>query len=143
MKVLALDLEGTLISNAVSVFPRPGLFEFLEYCRKRFDRIVVMTAVSERRFREIARLLADEASAPAWFCEIEYVEWDGEYKDLRAISACRPADVLLVDDQFAYVHPDQLDRWIDIAEFRPPYSADDTGLKDVARRLVQRIVNEE
>ena len=143
MKVLALDLEGTLISNAVSVFPRPGLFEFLEYCRKNFDRIVVMTAVSERRFREVAQLLADEASAPAWFCVIEYIEWDGEYKDLRAISTCRPSDVLLVDDQFSYVHPDQIDRWIEVAEFRPPYSTEDTGLKDVVRRLAQHLVKEE
>ena len=143
MKILALDLEGTLLSNAVSVFPRPGLFEFLEYCRKNFDRIVVMTAVSERRFREVAQLLADEASAPAWFCEIEYVEWDGGYKDLRTISTCSPADVLLVDDQSSYVHPDQIDRWIEVAEFRPPYPAEGTGLKDVARRLAQHLVNEE
>ena len=29
-KVLALDLEGVLISNAVSQIARPGLFDFLK-----------------------------------------------------------------------------------------------------------------
>jgi hypothetical protein len=37
--VIALDLEGTLISNAVSQFPRPGLYSFLEYCSKNFCRV--------------------------------------------------------------------------------------------------------
>jgi hypothetical protein len=50
---IALDLEGTLISNAVSQFPRPGLFTFLEYCHKSFDRLVIFTAVNEVRFRSI------------------------------------------------------------------------------------------
>jgi hypothetical protein len=51
---IALDLEGTLISNAVSQFPRPGLFTFLEYCHQNFDRSVVFTAVNEVRFRSLA-----------------------------------------------------------------------------------------
>jgi hypothetical protein len=49
---IALDLEGTLISNAVSQFPRPGLFTFLEYCHENF-RLVIFTAVNEVRFRSI------------------------------------------------------------------------------------------
>jgi hypothetical protein len=60
---IALDLEGTLISNAVSQFPRPGLFTFLEYCHQNFvgiasrfeNRLVIFTAVNEVRFRSIAR----------------------------------------------------------------------------------------
>lgn len=35
---LALDLEGTLISNAVSQISRPGLYSFLEYCRNSFPQ---------------------------------------------------------------------------------------------------------
>jgi hypothetical protein len=54
---IALDLEGTLISNAVSQFPRPGLFTFLEYCHQNFDRVVIFTAVNEVRFRSISRTL--------------------------------------------------------------------------------------
>jgi len=57
MKVIALDLEGTLISNAVSQIARPGLFDFLEECRKLFPRIVIFTSVNEERFRSIANLL--------------------------------------------------------------------------------------
>lgn len=33
--ILALDLEGTLISNAISQIPRPGLKTFLEDMRAR------------------------------------------------------------------------------------------------------------
>lgn len=52
--VLAIDLEGTLISNAVSQFSRSGLYNFLEYCHNNFCRIVIFTAVSELHFRNIA-----------------------------------------------------------------------------------------
>jgi NLI interacting factor-like phosphatase len=62
---IALDLEGTLISNAVSQFPRPGLFTFLEYCHENFDRLVMFTAVNEVRFRSIARILFRAADIPA------------------------------------------------------------------------------
>jgi NLI interacting factor-like phosphatase len=61
---IALDLEGTLISNAVSQFPRPGLFTFLEYCHRNFNRLVVFTAVNEVRFRSIARTLAENRDVP-------------------------------------------------------------------------------
>ena len=56
---IALDVEGTLISNAVSQFSRPGLFTFLEYCHQNFDRLVLFTAVNEVRFRSISRTLAE------------------------------------------------------------------------------------
>jgi hypothetical protein len=38
ISVLALDLEGTLISNAVSQFPRPGLLAFLECCLPQYRK---------------------------------------------------------------------------------------------------------
>jgi len=60
MKVLARDLEGTLISNAVSQIARPGLFEFLEDCRKLFPRVVMFTSVNEDRFRSIASLYPED-----------------------------------------------------------------------------------
>jgi hypothetical protein len=72
---IALDLEGTLISNAVSQFPRSGLFTFLEYCHQnlvgvasRFEtRLVIFTAVNEVRFRSIARILVGATDVPALF----------------------------------------------------------------------------
>ena len=67
---IALDVEGTLISNAVSQLPRPGLFTFLEYCHQNFDRLVIFTAVHEVRFRLIARTLAEAGDVPAWFIDL-------------------------------------------------------------------------
>jgi len=34
--ILALDLEGVLITNAISQFPRPGLRQFLTQCEEMF-----------------------------------------------------------------------------------------------------------
>ena len=38
IKVLALDLERTLIDNAMSGTPRSGLAQFLAFCPRRFER---------------------------------------------------------------------------------------------------------
>jgi len=48
--LVCLDLEGTLISNAVSQIPRPHLFEFLESLTE-FGDIVLYTSVSVVRTR--------------------------------------------------------------------------------------------
>jgi len=55
--ILALDLEGTLISNAVSQIPRPGLYQFLEVAHELFEHLVIYTTVPEAAFRRISRLL--------------------------------------------------------------------------------------
>jgi hypothetical protein len=55
--ILAMDLEGTLISNAVSQIPRPGLYQFLESAKCLFDELVIFTTVPEPKFRQIADLL--------------------------------------------------------------------------------------
>ncbi|MFA1687946.1 hypothetical protein ACDY99_31105, partial [Achromobacter dolens] len=65
--ILALDLEGTLISNAISQIPRPGLYQFLEAVQANFDQLMMFTTVPENRFRSIATLLVGEGNAPAWF----------------------------------------------------------------------------
>lgn len=139
MKVLALDLEGTLISNAISVFPRPGLFDFLESCNDMFDRVVMITAISEDRFRKIARQLSEEGSAPPWFHKVEYINWHGNYKDLKFVPGCSAEDIILVDDQQSYVHPDQLNHWVEIAEYLSPYSKEDNELEDLRLRLARRL----
>src|SRR5262245_985209 len=107
VKVLALDLEGTLISNAVSQIARPGLFDFLEDCRKLFPRNVIFTSVNEERFRSIANLLTTEGYAPNWFADIEYITWSGETKNLIFLDGASPEEILLVDDYEKYVHPRQ------------------------------------
>lgn len=129
--VLALDLEGTLISNAISQIPRPGLFQFLARAHELFPRIVMFTTVREARFREIAKRLVLEGFAPDWFAFIEYVNWKGKTKDLCFVPGAKTTDILLVDDQEIYIEPSQVNQWIFVACFESPYLQDDTGLKDI------------
>lgn len=136
--ILALDLEGTLISNAISQIPRPGLYQFLEEARSCFDQLVMFTTVPEERLRAIAALLVAEGSAPAWFTSLRYVEWSGKTKDLRFVSPdCGGA--LLLDDHGAYVHPGQEDMWVEIPLFGSPYPSNDDGLALALGRLRDRI----
>jgi hypothetical protein len=136
-KVLALDLEGTLISNAMSQIPRPGLFDFLRRCQELFPRVVMFTTVKEPRFRDIAALLVKEGAAPDWFADIEYVTWHGETKDLNFVPRADPSEVILVDDFEKYVHPGQESRWLQIDYFDYPYEASDEGLAKMQGRLEQ------
>ena len=126
--VLALDLEGTLISNAMSQIPRPGLHAFLSRCRALFRRIVMFTTVDEASFRKIAQSLVEERFAPDWFATLEYVPWHGETKDLRFVTDANWQEVILVDDFEKFVHPGQEAQWLQIIHFDYPYPQSDTGL---------------
>jgi hypothetical protein len=131
VEILALDIEGTLVSNAVSQIARPGLRDFLQFCRERFPRVVVYTVVDERTFRLLApQLILDEA-APRWFGDLVHVHWTAEHKDLRLIPEAVPERALLVDDLEECVHPEQKDRWIRVAPFERPYPASDSELARV------------
>ncbi|MHC1671701.1 NIF family HAD-type phosphatase [Stenotrophomonas maltophilia] len=132
--ILAMDLEGTLISNAVSQIPRPGLFSFLENVRVQFGQLVLFTSVPEPLAKKICKLLADEGAAPNWFAQLPYIEWDGPTKDLRFVAA-NVGQVLLLDDHAPYVHPGQEDYWVDVPLFASPYAADDTGLEVAMLRI--------
>ncbi len=135
IEVLALDLEGTLVSNAMSQIARPGLFEFLEFCRRAVPRVVIYTAIREPRVREVAAGLVAEGSAPGWFEGIEFVEWDGDLKDLALIPGAAVERSLLIDDYEDYVVPDQRDRWRPIRSFAAPYPEDDRELERLRRVL--------
>ncbi|MEK8034993.1 NIF family HAD-type phosphatase [Ideonella sp. DXS29W] len=137
--VVALDLEGTLISNAMSQIPRPGLFAFLERCKALFPRVVMFTTVKEARFRKIAHLLVEEEVAPTWFAQVEYVTWEDETKDLSFIPAASTQEALLVDDFEVYVHPGQESQWVKVDYFDYPYKESDTGLAKVLHDLEQRL----
>lgn len=132
--ILALDLEGTLISNAISQIPRPGLYRFLEEVQALFDQLTMFTTVPEDRFRSIAALLAREGSAPAWFVELPYIRWSGKTKDLRLASP-NLGEAILLDDHGPYVHPGQEHLWVQVPLFGSPYSSDDDGLSLVLHRL--------
>ena len=128
IEVLALDLEGTLISNAMSQIARPGLRDFLVFCGAAFPRLVMYTFISEDRFRQIARILVNEGSAPGWFDALEYIEWDGEIKDLRRIAGADPERTVIVDDYEPYIHPRQRRQWVAIRPFDAPYPEEDREL---------------
>jgi NLI interacting factor-like phosphatase len=134
---IALDVEGTLISNAVSQFPRPELFTFLEYCHQKFDRLVIFTAVNEVRFRSISRTLAEAGDVPAWFVDLEYINWSGTYKDLSFIPEGVIDQTILIDDRIEYIHPEQKDRWLEILGYEYPYPDDDRELDKVIEKLSQ------
>ena len=42
VKGIALDLEGTLISNAMSQISRSGLFEVMEVCKVLCERTAIL-----------------------------------------------------------------------------------------------------
>lgn len=139
-RVLAMDLEGTLVSNAVSQLPRPGLYDFLEWAAATFERLVLFTAVRESRARDILELLASEGSAPPWLATLEIVAWTGSRKDLRHVQhVARWRDVWLLDDLEVYVVPDQRDCWIPILPFDAPYPEDDAGLEAARALMVARL----
>ncbi len=115
VKVLALDLESTLISNALSADPRPGLFDFLLFCHERFERVTLFTTVEELDAREVLEGLVRSGHVPpALLARLEYVEWDGEFKDLSLVPGTTTDEILFVDDDGGWIRPDQRDRWISI-----------------------------
>lgn len=135
--ILALDLEGTLISNAISQIPRPGLYQFLENIHVQFDQLMMFTTVPEDRFRSIASLLVREGSVPSWFAGLHYICWSGKTKDLRLASS-QLGNALLLDDHRPYVHPGQEHLWVQIPLFGSPYPANDDGLDFALRALLDR-----
>ena len=138
-QTIALDLEGTLISNAVSIFPRPGLYDFLEFCRNSFPNVVLFTTVKEERVRQVIKILVDEDVVPAWFQDIPYIHWTGKIKDLGFIQNASPEEILLVDDMEIYIHPEQTKQWIPISCFESPYPKTDRELVSLTKHLKSRL----
>lgn len=136
--ILALDLEGTLISNAVSQIPRPELLSFLEFARDAFKEIVLFTTVPKLSALKIASLLAHEGHVPPWFTEIRYIDWTGSTKDLRLVSP-QLGQALLLDDHEPYVHPGQHALWVEAPLFASPYPAEDDGMRISQRRIEERL----
>lgn len=138
MEVIGLDLEGTLISSAVSQIPRPGLFSFLEQCKDITDRVVMFTFVNEQKFREIAQRLVDDGFAPEWFATMEYINWDKiRYKDLNFIPDVNIESVVIIDDQLGCIKRDQLGMMIKIEEFYPELETEDCNAFDPVLKILK------
>lgn len=152
-KVLALDLEGTLISDAVSQIPRPGLLRFLAFCRSRFAKIVLYAAVPWDRVKAILARLVQEKCAPKWFAEVrfeqwnddptdfQYPGWDGDTTHLGHLLGCQPEQMLIVDDRATHIRHDQVAQWIKAKPFESPYPADDRELERLESIIQERVGN--
>jgi hypothetical protein len=123
---IAIDLEGVLISNAVSQFPRPGSRAFVAACRQAADRVVLYTSVPGDRAAEIVERLVAEGHLP-----------DDPFDAIvHAPSSVKPlggvADVLF--DDAADVAPGEEHRLIRVASYDPT-DLDDTVLTGLAGRV--------
>lgn len=133
--LLCLDLEGTLISNAVSQIPRPGLYRFLMRVSEVCD-LMIYTSVSSERVNAIRSLLVEEQVAPAWFADLPVIHPEGtiKFKD-----ECGRADALLLDDQRGVIAPGEESWWFPIPEYIPPYSQQDRELEKALVAVKSRV----
>jgi hypothetical protein len=121
---IALDIEGTLISNAISQFPRPGLFHFLEDCRA-LGNVVFFTSVPPRKVEEIIGTLVSEGAAPPWVRDCPVVPWSGTgCKDLRLVSPNGISHSVLVDDVEENACAGQRNRLVLVEQFDPRTTGD-------------------
>lgn len=116
--LLCLDLEGTLLSNAVSQIPALAI---------ALCDLMIYTSVSEQRVFAIRKLLVVENAAPIWFAALNVIRPAGT---LKPKSACGRDDAFLLDDQVSVIVPGEEDWWIQIPEFLPPYSDEDKVLSE-------------
>ena len=135
--MIALDLEASLIDNAISGLPRPGLRTFIEFCMDSFERVALLTTVEESAAREVLYSLADSGEIPEAFAAVEYINWQGEYKDLRYANDIAPENILFVDDDEKWVHPEQTAQWIPIKPWHG--DADDAELTIMRQVIRERI----
>jgi hypothetical protein len=133
--LLCLDLEGTLISNAVSQIPRPGAYHFLERAAILFD-LMLYTSVSRERVDKIRRLLIEEQVVPAWFADLPVIH---PTETIKYKQRCGRFYALLLDDQIEVVAPGEEDWWIPIKEFSPPYSDQDRELIKTLEKIHSRL----
>lgn len=134
--LLAVDLEGTLVSTAVSAFARPGLAQFLTWANSTFPTVVLFTSVPAPRARAVVAALVELGEAPGWFRDIEIVEAAGSVKDLlRLVPSLYEA--LLVDDQQTSSAPGQEHRLVLVPSWVHPYPGDDQALHGLPARIDQ------
>ena len=147
--ILALDLEGTLISNIVSQSPRPHLKEFLQFCQDSDFCTVLYTACDTHSARDALMRLERYGHIPRIMGMMPIVKWNKftgptrNPKNLQHAQKMYPGSRLhkcyLVDDISAFVAIGQQDQWIPVLPFNLPYSRDDTELLRV-KSIIQAIM---
>ena len=133
--LVCLDLEGTLISNAVSQIPRPGLYSFLSDLSGMAE-IMLYTSVSVQRTNAIKKLLVADGCAPSWFVHMPSIHPEKTIKYRQQIPDFSSYDcILLVDDQPTVVAEGEEDWWVSVSEYLPPYPETDSELAAALNRL--------
>ena len=142
IKVLALDMERTLVSDAMNREPRPGLFLFLQFCVQAFERVILFTCVNRQQAFAVLDELQTQGFVPAEFVsKVEYTQWEGKYKDLRFVPGAAMEAILLVDDDAGWIVPGQEAQYISIAEYDPYLvQGKDTELQRVQDVLLARLI---
>jgi hypothetical protein len=140
IEVITLDLEGTLISSAVSQFPRPYVRQFLDFCLSTGKKLMWLTAVNPEKVQGIVQLLAEEGYFPEAALDIEHVEWIGRsaFKDLE-LTGYPPEQVVAIDDWKPIYLPEHHSQVIQVECFQAPYSELDEGLLAAQRQLATRL----
>jgi hypothetical protein len=134
--VIALDLEGTLISNGMSQFPRPGLRDFLEALGSLEVEVVVYSTLSTSLIDEVLLNLSKDGAVPLWFLECRRMHWQGGCKSIRDVAVPgRNSAVLLVDDYEGYVCPGEEGHWIEVPTFSSPYQESSKVLLSVLQKI--------
>ena len=134
--VIALDLEGTLISNGMSQFPRPGLRRFLEKLGSLDVEIMVYSTLSIDVIDGVLSNLSNDGAIPHWFLNCRRVPWRGGCKSVH--DATLSGDnriVMLVDDYEGYVCPGEEDYWIEVPTFSSPYQEGSEVLQRVLHKI--------
>lgn len=146
LKVLALDLERTLISDAMNREPRPGLFAFLQWCMENFERVALFTSVSRPTVESVLAELWQSHQIPTAFLDRwEYIIWQGKYKDLPFVPGATLeevilVEVILVDDDLGWAASGQEEQALAIAEYDPYLvHGDDTELERIRQVLQERV----
>lgn len=132
---IALHLEGTLISNGVSQFPRLGLWDFLEGLNSLGVEVVICSTLSQLVADEVLRNLQKEDAVPEWFLDCRRVPWRSRCKSIHDVLPGKNYVALLVDDYEGYVCPGGEEYWMEVPTFSSPYQEGPGVLTGVLRKI--------
>ncbi len=140
IQAICLDLEGTLISSAVSQFPRPHVRQFLDFCCSLNKNLFWLTSVNQPKVEGIINLLIEEGYFPEEVMTIKYLPWQDKHSIKRLdLTGFSPEEVLAIDDYPEIYVPEHQSQVIKVKCFESPYSSEDTELLSIQHQLEMRL----
>lgn len=125
IKVLALDLESTLITNVIHKRARPGLKDFLQFCLDSFEKVIIYSGAGPESVQLALAELGGAGLIPDDFlARTEIFTVEGWYKNLNVIKGYDLEEILIVDDYEDYIQPDQKSQWIPIQPYHRSHDED-------------------